>query len=119
MDQHQLSERIKSIYGTQHGALKQAATEMPINYDNLRKMLSGARRVPAWIEGRLLEIERISCVAAPTPNAITRSARQDECHITLAPHLSNLLERAKQAGWSETEIITAIQAWSHRTTTAD
>ncbi|OUI92548.1 hypothetical protein HK19_01070 [Acetobacter persici] len=112
MDNTILSKRIASIFGVQHGALKQASQSLPINYDNLRKMISGHRPVPEWVGARLNEIERLASIAPPPASLHPDADRDEPCAEALEPHLDNLLARATQAGWHPAEVVTAVLGWS-------
>ena len=102
-----LSDALAELFGRQHGALRHAANALPINYDNLMKMLVGKRSVPNWIAGRLAELRRLGTIAAPAADPGDPRAAAS----ALRPHLTELSRRAEAAGWSPVAIDTAIGAW--------
>lgn len=108
MTREELSEKIREIFGEQSGAIKAAATALPINYDNLRGMLSGKRPVPEWVDERLAALLALKEIKSPPIGLSPELDRDHLCCDALDPHISQLIVRAKEAGWEYSEILTAL-----------
>lgn len=114
MTPDELRERISRTFGNGHGSLKEAARALPINYDNLRKMLSpkNERPVAKWIESRMDEIDRLARIDPPPVTLHENADRDGPCALAIEPHLDNLLARAETVGWLPPEVITATLGWA-------
>ncbi|NHN93850.1 hypothetical protein [Acetobacter sicerae] len=108
----ELSGRISKTFGDAHGALKSASDTLPINYDNLRQMLSGRRPVAEWLAERFDEIDRLARIESPPASLHPDADRDEPCCAALEPHLDELMRRAIAAGWQEGEVIVAALGWA-------
>ncbi|MFT9347671.1 MAG: hypothetical protein ABF562_03045 [Gluconobacter japonicus] len=108
MTREELSAKLEELFGAQKGALKAASKELPINYQNLKNMLSGRRPVPEWLDERFAALLALKEIKSP-PSGIGPSLdRDDLCCDALDPHISHLIVRANEAGWEYPEILTAL-----------
>lgn len=114
MTPDELRERISRTFGTGHGAIADAARALPVNYDNLRKMLSptSSRPVASWIEARLDELDRLAQIEPPPVTLHENADRDEPCAQALEPHLDNLLSRASAVGWHPAEVVSAVLGWA-------
>lgn len=111
MTPDELSEHITKAFGPHRGAAKQAARALPMNYDNLLKMLAGKRPIPEWIGARIDGIIRLSVIDAPPSSLPSEGDRDNDCSQAIEPHLDHLMERARRVGWEPSEIIVSAVGW--------
>lgn len=116
MNREELSAKIREAFGGQSGSIKAAALALPINYDNLRGMLSGKRPVPDWLEPRLSALLALKEIKSPPSGLGAELDRDDYCGDALDPHIDHLAHRANEAGWTDPEVTAAFLGWVvHRT----
>ena len=97
------------------GALGTSQTRLAlllgVNTDKTVRDWCSARMTPPRTALRALRLMLECLVDSPPEDLVLASNRVTPCAAVLGPHLDGLTERAEAAGWTDREVVGAVQAW--------
>ncbi len=115
----ELAAFARQLHGHEHGAVRALSDRLGIQYDTLRKAVSGARRLGPYHTRLVRELmaqtpQPPEPVDAAVPRAPSTDGpgRNGRCRKALAPALAAVLHAAETAGWQRSEALEQVLGWA-------